>query len=151
MAEQTQVPAGGALAVDRDKFAQKVTQMIKAHPLIEVVEGEVTQIPREGLAVIATGPLTSDTLSKAILEKIGCGYLSFFDAAAPIVEADSIDFNKAFWGARYGRGEDDYINCPFTKEEYDRFYDALVNAQGVELHEFEKRDFKVYEGCAHLR
>ncbi len=147
VAEQTQVPAGGALAVDRDKFAQKVTQMIKAHPLIEVVEGEVTQIPQEGLVVIATGPLTSDALSKAILEKIGRGYLSFFDAAAPIVEAASIDFNKAFWGARYGRGEDDYINCPFTKEEYDRFYDALVNAQGVELHEFEKRDFKVYEGC----
>ena len=145
-AKETAVAAGGALAVDRDRFSALVTEKIRSHPLITVREGEVTEIP-DGNVIIATGPLTSEALSAAIGELISAEYLSFFDAAAPIVEASSIDMDKVFFAARYGRGDDDYINCPFDKEGYEKFAEELANAESVELKEFEKRDFKVYEGC----
>jgi methylenetetrahydrofolate--tRNA-(uracil-5-)-methyltransferase len=141
-AETTSVGAGGALAVDRVKFAEAVTAKIKSHPLIEIITGEVTEIP-DGITIIATGPLTTDKLAEKIAEMTG-GLLSFYDAAAPIVSADSIDLNTAFFGARYGKGDDDYLNCPFSKDEYDIFYNALINAETALLHDFDK---KVYEGC----
>ena len=145
-AKETAVAAGGALAVDRDRFSALITEKIRSHPLITVREGEVTEIP-EGNVIIATGPLTSEAFSAAIGELISAEYLSFFDAAAPIVEASSIDMDKVFFAARYGRGDDDYINCPFDKEGYEKFAEELQNAESVELKEFEKREFKVYEGC----
>ena len=149
-AEASRVSAGGALAVDRYKFSDTVTQLIKAEPNIELINGEVTEIP-ESPCVIATGPLTSDALAQSI--KSLCGeYLYFHDAAAPIVTAESIDMEKAFFASRYDRGEADYINCPMDKDEYERFYNELVNAESAPLHEFDKEHFskigfKVYEGC----
>ncbi len=143
---QTSVAAGGALAVDRDAFSSMVTEKIKSHPMIEVVYGEVAQLPQEGLTVIATGPLTSDLLAEQIRELCG-GSLSFYDAAAPIVTAASLDQEKVFFAARYGRGEDDYINCPFDRAEYERFYEALVGAESAQLHAFDQPEKKVYEGC----
>ncbi|MGI6403169.1 MAG: methylenetetrahydrofolate--tRNA-(uracil(54)-C(5))-methyltransferase (FADH(2)-oxidizing) TrmFO [Oscillospiraceae bacterium] len=140
------VPAGGALAVDRDQFSRLVTEKITSHPNIRLVGQEVTQIP-QGPVVIATGPLTSQGLSQAIQQRLGQGYLSFFDAASPIVTADSIDRSIVFAGARYGRGGADYLNCPMNQEEYDRFYQALISAESVEQKEFERQEFKVYEGC----
>ena len=145
-AEKSAVSAGGALAVDRTKFSDLVTQAIRQQPLITVVEGEVEEIP-VGPVIVATGPLTSDGLSHAIAERCGRNHLSFFDAAAPIVSRDSIDMDKVFFAARYDRGEADYINCPFNKEEYEAFWQELVNAESAPLHEFDKHDFKVYEGC----
>lgn len=150
-AEATKVSAGGALAVDRTKFSDMVTEKIKAHPNIEITEGEVTQIP-DGKVIIATGPLTSQALSESLHALIGEEYLHFHDAAAPIVTFESIDMSKAFFASRYGRGEADYINCPMEKEEYERFYSELVNAESAPLHEFDrehfsKDGFKVYEGC----
>ena len=146
-AEETRVPAGGALAVDRKLFSDKVTEYIKNNKNITVISEEISEIP-DGYVIVATGPLTSDSLSKGIQNFFGdAGYLSFFDAEAPIVSADSLDMDKVFYAARYGRGDDDYINCPFEKEEYDVFYNELINAQSAELNEFDKRDFKVYEGC----
>ena len=144
-AKATAVPAGGALAVDRERFSAYVTEKIRSHPLITVRQGEVTEIPAEGDVIIATGPLTSDALSKAIAACTGHEGLHFFDAAAPIVEADSIDLTKAFRAARYGRGDDDYINCPMNKAEYEAFYDALVSAERAPLHDVDRVD--VYEGC----
>lgn len=144
-ADETRVPAGGALAVDREGFSQTVTSLIKNHPLINVSEKEVTEIP-EGNVIIASGPLTSDSLSEAIAKLTGAEYLHFFDAAAPIVEFDTINLQKAYFAARYGRGTDDYINCPMTKEEYDAFYTELINAETAELKEFDKTQ-KVFEGC----
>ncbi len=147
-AEATAVPAGGALAVDREKFSDEVTKAIKNHENITVVSEEVTEIP-DGNVIIATGPLTTDKLAENI-RKICGDELSFYDAAAPIVTFDSIDMSKAFFAARYDRGDADYINCPFTKEEYENFHAALVDAEIAELHEFdtEKKDgFTVYEGC----
>ncbi|HAN44025.1 MAG TPA: methylenetetrahydrofolate--tRNA-(uracil(54)-C(5))-methyltransferase (FADH(2)-oxidizing) TrmFO [Ruminococcaceae bacterium] len=145
-AEKTSVAAGGALAVDREKFSDYITNIIKIHSNIEIKTGELTEIP-QGNCIIATGPLTSDKLADAIKKLCGSEYLSFFDAAAPIVTAASLDFDKVFYAARYGRGDDDYINCPFDKERYELFYNELVNAESVPLKQFEKRDFKVYEGC----
>ncbi len=143
----SEVPAGSALAVDRDLFSGYITEKLKNHPLVEVIEGEVTEIP-EGITVIASGPLTSDALSESIGKLIGGDYLHFFDAAAPIVSFDSIDMNKAFFASRYGKGEASYINCPFTQEEYDRFYSALITAEEAELKEFDKAaGLKVFEGC----
>lgn len=140
------VPAGGALAVDRDKFSQLVTEKIKQNKYIEVVHGEVTQIPENDIVIIAAGPLVSENLAKEI-EKLSGGFLSFFDAAAPIVSGDSIDMENAFCQSRYDRGdESDYINCPMNKEEYENFYSELVNAERAELHTFEKKK-NVYEGC----
>ena len=146
-ANKCQVPAGGALAVDREKFAQLVTEGIQSQPLIEVVSEEITAIPESGITVIATGPLTSDALAKAIEERFGDS-LSFFDAAAPIVTAESVNMEYAFTASRYERGgEDDYINCPMNKEEYERFYNALVSAERAPLHDFDVSNPKVYEGC----
>ncbi|MBQ7296514.1 MAG: methylenetetrahydrofolate--tRNA-(uracil(54)-C(5))-methyltransferase (FADH(2)-oxidizing) TrmFO [Clostridia bacterium] len=144
-ADLSEVPAGGALAVDRDIFSQLITEKIKAEPLINVIHEEVTKIP-EGNVIIAAGPLASDALSEDIATLCGSG-LHFFDAAAPIVSKDSIDMENAFTASRYERGgESDYINCPMNKEEYEVFYEALINAESAELHSFDKRK-DVYEGC----
>lgn len=144
-ADQCAVPAGGALAVDRDIFSALVTEKVRSHPLITVIEEEITALPEAGAVIVATGPLTSDALSEAIAQKTGAERLSFYDAAAPIVEFSSIDMTKAFFAARYGRGEDDYINCPMNKEQYETFLEALTSAERAELHSFEK--LMVYEGC----
>ncbi len=146
VAENCAVPAGGALAVDRDRFSRLVTQKIEGHPNICLTRQEVTEIPK-GPVVVATGPLTSPALSGAIARRLGQEHLSFFDAASPIVTADSLDRSIVFAAARYGRGGADYLNCPMNQEEYDRFYDALVSALGAEQKEFERQEFKVYEGC----
>ena len=145
-AERTSVAAGGALAVDRELFSQYITEKIKSDPNIEIITGEVTELPSEGIVIVATGPLTSDALAESLRQKFG-GTLSFFDAVAPIVVADSIDMNRVFMGARYDRGEADYINCPMERDEYDAFYDALVSAERAPLHDFDVADPKVYEGC----
>ena len=123
-----------------------VTQNIIEHPNIEIVRGEVTKLPEDGFTIIATGPLTSDHLADEIGKVCG-GLLSFYDAAAPIVTFDSLDQERIFFAARYDRGDDDYINCPFTREEYERFYDALLHAQSAELHAFDRPEKHVYEGC----
>jgi methylenetetrahydrofolate--tRNA-(uracil-5-)-methyltransferase len=146
-ADCTRVPAGGALAVDRTGFSEMVTQKVRSHPKITVVEQEITQIPQTGLCIIATGPLTSQGLSESIKALCGTEELHFFDAAAPIVEFESINLDKAYFAARYGKGGDDYINCPMTKAEYDNFYNELINAKAAELHEFDKQELKVFEGC----
>ena len=144
-AKENAVEAGGALAVDREKFSDAVTEKIKQNPLIEIIDEEVTEIP-DGPVIIATGPLTSGELAESICEKCG-NYLSFFDAAAPIVTFESLDMEKVFFASRYDRGDADYINCPMNKEEYLAFYNALISAESAPLKEFDKRDFKVYEGC----
>lgn len=146
-ADRCAVPAGGALAVDRLLFSQMVTEKIRAHPLIEIREEEITLLPKDGIRVIATGPLTSDTLAEGIAARFG-GSLSFFDAAAPIVTKESIDMQRAFCASRYDKGgEDGYINCPMNKEEYEAFYEALVIAERAPLHDFDVNNPKVYEGC----
>ena len=145
-AEKTKVSAGGALAVDREKFSDMVTNKILSHKLIDVISQEVSEVP-DGNVIIATGPLTSEKLSQDIKQLCGEEYLSFFDAAAPIVTYDSLDKNLVFLASRYGKGEPDYINCPMNKEEYLAFYNELINAESAPLKEFDKRDFKVYEGC----
>ena len=144
-AKETAVPAGGALAVDRDKFSSLVTEKILSNDKITLIREEVTEIP-DGNVIIAAGPLASEELSRKIKELCG-GSLSFYDAAAPIVTAESVNYDKAFMQSRYDRGEpDDYINCPMNKEQYEIFYDALINAESASLHEFDKRK-DVYEGC----
>ena len=144
-ADATAVPAGGALAVDRDGFARMVTETIFSHPNITMIPGEVTSIP-EGDVVIASGPLTSDPLAEAIAEKLGGGTtLNFFDAAAPLVAYDSVDMDSAYFASRYDKGTPDYINCPMTKEEYLAFWQALIAAEEAEVHGFE--DKSVFEGC----
>ena len=144
-AEATRVEAGGCLAVDRGGFSRMVTEKIRNHPRITVIEEEVTAIP-EGPVIIATGPLTSDALSKAIGEYFGqTGYLHFFDAAAPLVTAESIDMNLAWWQSRYDRGTPDYVNCAMNREEYEAFWNALTTAEEAEVHGFE--DKNVFEGC----
>lgn len=143
-ADTSSVPAGGALAVDRHDFAGRVTDAIRNHPLIEIVNEEVTEIP-EGITVIATGPLTSPALAEKVKEMTGQDYLYFYDAAAPIVEKDSIDMEKVYLKSRYDKGEAAYLNCPMTEEEFNRFYDALVEAEVVPLKEFEKEIY--FEGC----
>lgn len=146
-ADKCRVPAGGAIAVDRDKFSELVTEKIRSNPLIEVIETEKAEIPEDGITIVATGPLTSEPMIKSI-GKVCCGLLSFYDAAAPIITAENIDMNEAFNASRYDRGEDsDYINCPLSKEEYEKFYEALVLAQRAPIHDFDVRDPKVYEGC----
>ena len=145
--DNCRVPAGGALAVDREKFACLVTEKIRQHPFINVVEKEIKDIPRDNITIIATGPLTSESLSKEIFNLCG-GLLSFFDAAAPIIMAESIDMNHAFLASRYNRGDNNsYINCPLTKDEYENFYDELVSAQRVNLHGVDVQNPKIYEGC----
>ena len=146
VAERCAVPAGGALAVDRNDFSRMVTEQIERNPDIELMRGEVTGFP-EGPAVIATGPLTSPALSEAISQKLGKRYLSFYDAAAPILTAESIDRSIVFSAARYGRGGDDYMNCPMTREQYERFYRALIAGERAPLKAFEHEEMRVYEGC----
>ena len=143
-ADATRVEAGGCLAVDRQGFSDLVTQKIRSHPNITVIEGEVTQVP-EGPVILATGPLTSDGLSDAIGQYFGTGYLHFFDAAAPLVTAESVDMEKAWWQSRYDRGTPDYINCAMDKEEYEAFLKELISAEEAEVHGFE--DKNVFEGC----
>ena len=144
VADETAVPAGGALAVDRDHFSEGIDQAIHQHPLITVIPEEVTEIPAEGTVIIATGPLTSDGLSEAIAKMQGLSTLHFYDAAAPIVTADSLDTDKIFRMSRYDRGED-YLNCPMTREEYFAFVHALQTAETAEMHGFEEK--AVFEGC----
>lgn len=143
-ADRCAVPAGGALAVDRHEFSQYVTDAVRNHPLVEVVNEEVTEIP-EGIVVIATGPLTSPALSEKLKALTGEEYLYFYDAAAPIIERDSIDMDKVFVASRYDKGEAAYLNCPMTEEEFNRFYEALITAEEVPLKEFEKEIY--FEGC----
>lgn len=146
-AEACKVPAGGALAVDRDKFSALVTEKIRANPLINVVEGEVSVLPRDKVTIVATGPLTSDSLATEISKLCG-GALSFFDAAAPIVTAESVDMSCAFFASRYDKGDDDaYVNCPLNKDEYEVFYRELVSAERTPLHDVDVQNPKVYEGC----
>ncbi len=146
---QCSVAAGGALAVDREQFSALVTRAVKEHPLITVVCEECTAIPEEGVCVIATGPLTEGALSEDIARRLGKGYLSFYDAAAPIVTAESVDMSLAFAASRYERGESegDYLNCPMNKEEYEAFYEALISAERAPLKDFDQGDPEVYEGC----
>ena len=144
-AETARVAAGGALAVDRDLFSDQVTRMVESRSGIHVHRQEVTRVPEEGLTLVATGPLTEGELAQSISDLTGGDHLSFFDAVAPIVTAESLDREKVFAASRYGRGEADYLNCPFDKEEYETFYQALVGAQRAELHEVDK--LTVYEGC----
>ncbi|WP_288520541.1 methylenetetrahydrofolate--tRNA-(uracil(54)-C(5))-methyltransferase (FADH(2)-oxidizing) TrmFO [uncultured Holdemanella sp.] len=143
-ADMHAVPAGSALAVDRETFSQYITDTIKNHPLVEVVNEEMTSLP-EGPCIIATGPLTSDTLAKAIHDFTAEDTFHFYDAAAPIIEKDSIDFSKAYYKSRYDKGEASYINCPMNVDEFEVFYDALIHAECVNLHDFEKETY--FEGC----
>lgn len=146
----TEVPAGAALAVDRHLFSDYITDKIRSHPLITVVEEEITELPIEGITVVASGPLTSDALSAHLAELLSEKSLSFFDAAAPIVDASTIDMEKAYLASRYGKGEACYINCPMNREEYTAFYEALIAAPEASLKEFDKEmqaDLTVFEGC----
>ncbi len=145
-ADATRVEAGGALAVDRHGFAALVTERIRNHPRIRVVPGEVTALPEQGEVVVASGPLTSDALAQELQKLLGADSdLHFYDAAAPLVSAESVDMDKAWFGSRYDRGTADYVNCPMTEEEYDAFWQALTTAQEAEVHGFE--DKMVFEGC----
>lgn len=147
-ADRTKVPAGGALAVDRDGFAKAVTDKIKSHPLISITAEEITELPDEnfGSVIIATGPLTSEKLAQSILSKVDHQSLSFYDAIAPVIFKESIDFSKAWYQSRYDKGDKfDYINCPMTKEEYYRFVDELIKAEKAEFHDFEEAQY--FDGC----
>lgn len=145
-ADSCSVAAGGALAVDRELFAKYITDKIINHPNITVINEVVNEIPDDYVTVIATGPLTDGALAENIAKLCDGGNLSFYDAAAPIVTKESLDFSKVFYGARYGKGGDDYINCPMNKEEYTAFYNELINAESAPIHEFDKKP-NVYEGC----
>ncbi|RAW17034.1 methylenetetrahydrofolate--tRNA-(uracil(54)-C(5))-methyltransferase (FADH(2)-oxidizing) TrmFO [Paenibacillus taichungensis] len=144
-ADRHAVPAGGALAVDRDGFSGEITSTLHQHPLIEVVNEELTSLPEDGIIVVATGPLTSPALSEQIKALMGEEYFYFYDAAAPIIEKDSIDMNKVYLASRYDKGEAAYLNCPMTEEEFDVFYEALITAEVAQLKEFEKEIY--FEGC----
>ena len=149
-ADATRVPAGSALAVDRVLFSEYITERVRNHPNIEVIECECDRLPDDGVTVIATGPLTSAPMANYIRDDLGCAGLHFFDAAAPIVDADSINMDVAFFASRYDKGDADYINCPMTKEQYDAFYRALITAEEAALKEFdreEQKDLTVFEGC----
>ena len=146
-ADITKIPAGGALAVDREAFSELITEKIKSHPNIKIAAEEIKDIPKADAVIIATGPLTTEALSNSIAKKMGSDNLYFFDAAAPIVTFESIDMSKAFFASRYDKGTPDYVNCPMGKEEYKAFYEALINAEGAELKEFDKKALKVFEGC----
>lgn len=144
-ADETRVEAGGALAVDREAFAQRVTDEITSHPLITLQPGEVTRLPEEGRVIVATGPLTSDALFEEIHRLVGGEFLHFYDAAAPIVTAESIDMEQAWFASRYDKGTADYINCAMDREQFDAFWQALTTAEQAEVHGFE--DKLVFEGC----
>lgn len=140
------VPAGNALAIDREGFSEKVTELIENNPHINVIKEEITEIPQDKNVIIASGPLTSDDLANSIKEFTKNEHLHFFDAIAPIIEKDSINFDKAFYASRYNKGEASYINCPMNKDEYEKFYNFLINAPKIELKEFEK-NAKFFESC----
>ncbi len=142
---RARIPGGKALSVDREKFSRYVTEKLEAHPLVEIRREEVTEIPREGIVIIATGPLTSDAFARALQEMVG-EFLSFFDAVSPIVDAESLDFSKLYWKDRHGWDAESYLNAPMTKEEYDRFVEALILAEKHEPHDFEK-SLGFFEGC----
>ena len=144
-ADAHRVEAGGALAVDREGFSRAVTEQVRAHPLIRVVEGEVTEIPPEGEVILASGPLTSDALAEKIQGLVHADYLSFFDAAAPLVTFESLDMDHAWFASRYDKGTADYVNCALSEEEYAAFWEALTTAEAAEVHGFE--DQNVFEGC----
>lgn len=144
IADETKLPAGSALAVDREEFSRRVTEKINNHPLIDVVNDEIIEIP-QGPCIIATGPLTSDALSSSIQKLFDSNHFYFYDAAAPIIEKESIDFSKAYFKSRYDKGEADYINCPMTREEFELFYWELIQAKTVPVKEFEKEIY--FEGC----
>jgi methylenetetrahydrofolate--tRNA-(uracil-5-)-methyltransferase len=146
VAERTRVPAGGALAVDRERFAAGITEAIGSEPKITIMREEMLAIPEETPCILATGPLASDSIARSIADFTGKDYLYFFDAISPIIEADSIDRSRVFAASRYGKGGDDYLNCPFTEAEYDRFYEALIHATEVPSHEFETGT-AYFEGC----
>ncbi|MBQ1956163.1 MAG: methylenetetrahydrofolate--tRNA-(uracil(54)-C(5))-methyltransferase (FADH(2)-oxidizing) TrmFO [Clostridia bacterium] len=149
-AHETRVPAGSALAVDRKLFSSYITDKIKNHKNIEIVEAEVYNIDEDTVTVVATGPLTSDRMAEYIEKDLGCSGLHFFDAAAPIVDYSSINMDIAFFASRYDKGDADYINCPMTEEQYNRFYEALIGAKEAELKEFDResqKDLTVFEGC----
>lgn len=146
VADRTSVAAGGALAVDRELFSEEITAIVKNNKYIHITEKIADSLPEEGICVIATGPLTDGGLSEQIAQISGEENLSFFDAAAPIVSADSIDFSKAFYASRYDKGDNDYINCPMNKEEYEAFYNELINAEVAPVKDFDK-PLTVYEGC----
>ena len=149
-AHRCKVPAGSALAVDRGKFSAYVTEKLKSHPNITVIEQEITAVPTDGITVIATGPLTSDALSERLGEFLGIDSLHFFDAAAPIIDAETIDRSIVFEASRYGKGEACYLNCPMSKEQYERFYNALVCAEEAALKDFDReqqKELTVFEGC----
>ena len=147
IAETVSVPAGGALAVDRELFAARVTRELEANPLIEIVREEVAEIDPDEITVVAAGPLASSALSSAIAKLTGEDGLYFYDAISPVVDGETIDFNRAFKAARYGKGGDDYVNCPMDREEYDRFYEALLSAETVKPHEGVDESEKYFEGC----
>ena len=143
----TRVPAGSALAVNRDEFSAYITEKIRNHKNIEVIEEEVASVEDGVITIIATGPLTSQPMAEYIEKTLGCGGLHFFDAAAPIVDAASINMDIAYAASRYDKGEPDYLNCPMTREQYDAFYTELITAREAELHEFDRQELKVFEGC----
>ncbi|MCS6885329.1 MAG: methylenetetrahydrofolate--tRNA-(uracil(54)-C(5))-methyltransferase (FADH(2)-oxidizing) TrmFO [Acidobacteriota bacterium] len=145
IAAETRVPAGAALAVDRELFSMKVTEALLSHPKIKIVRQELTEIPEDVPTILATGPLTSEKLSEVIARITGAGHLYFYDAISPVVDADTVDMSIAFRAARYDKGGADYLNCPLSKEEYDAFYDALIEAETVPLKDFEKTPF--FEAC----
>ena len=145
IADETSVPAGQALAVDREEFSKIVTQKLNENKNINIIREEITKIPENANVIIATGPLTSEKLAEEILKITGEDKLYFYDAAAPIIEKESINMDIAFWGDRYGKGDANYINLPMNKQEYEKFYNELVNAEVVNLHDFEKRE--IFEGC----
>lgn len=144
-ADKNSVPAGGAMAVDRKLFSAEITDILENHPKVKIHRGELTAIPEEGIVIVATGPLTSEALAENIIDLTGEKALSFFDAAAPIVERDSVDMTKSFWASRYDKGEADYLNCPMNEEEYNLFYQELIKAETAEIKGFEKN--MVFEGC----
>jgi methylenetetrahydrofolate--tRNA-(uracil-5-)-methyltransferase len=145
VADAVRVPAGSALAVDRSLFAQRITEAVSGLPEVRIHRGEVTRLPEDGVAIVATGPLTSESLAAEIAAFVGGSHLYFYDAVSPVVEADTVDSAKTFKASRYGRGGDDYVNCPFTEEEYRAFYAALTTAECAALHAFEHEFF--FEGC----
>jgi methylenetetrahydrofolate--tRNA-(uracil-5-)-methyltransferase len=144
-ADAVRVPAGSALAVDRDRFSCTVTQAIETSPHVRIVRQEICEIPHSGIVILATGPLTSAALSRDLSARLGEAHLYFYDAISPIVTAESVDMGVAFWASRYGKGGDDYLNLPMTREEYDRFITALLGAERVPTHSFER--FVPFEGC----
>ena len=144
-AQETAVPAGQALAVDRDKFSDMIQSTLESMPEVEIIREEITEIPKDGIVIIASGPLTSPPLAEDIQNLLGEDYLYFYDAVSPTVYADSINMDIAFFASRYGKGTDDYLNCPMSKEEYDRFYEALTTAERVSPHDFEKK--YLFDGC----